>query len=385
MCSNIVRLGVVVAMLASCSGAWAAEPAAAAATSPAGLNLAEVRREVLAYCESIRDTVGPYGCYRAGPGKPPDSYAACDVAILRTIMGEDLTKTLSEAERRQWIDHINSFQQPEDGHYEARLGHSPLHGNGMTIGALGVLGGRQKFPVKLYEPFDTPDKVAQWLDTTVDWRAQWSGSHLFWGGMHCFSLSRACTPAWRERAFAWLDANLDPATGWWRKGVPHKDRHQPLGGSVHILPIYQHHARPFPLPERVIDSVLALQLPSGRWLQTKDKAKDANVMDYLELDALYALRYMQSLRPAYRADDVRAAVDKYAALVCREWPKFKGTLFAGHPHRVLAAVSTFGLLQQFFPERFPDEAKWTDIFSDIRFYRTDAVENLPAAPAAATP
>ena len=30
--------------------------------------------------------------------------------------------------------------------------------------------------------------------------------------------------------------------------------------------MYEHHGRAFPYPERVIDSVLALQLRNGRWL-----------------------------------------------------------------------------------------------------------------------
>ena len=59
------------------------------------------------------------------------------------------------------------------------------------------------------------------------------------------------------------------------------------------------------------------------------------------------------------------------------WPEGKKHLFQGHPHWVLAAVSTFGLLQQFKPDPFYDKVHWTDIFSDRRFYRTDEVERLP--------
>jgi hypothetical protein len=86
-----------------------------------------------------------------------------------------------------------------------------------------VLGGRQSLPVSLYEQFDELDEIEPWLEQ-IAWDRQWSASHLFWGGMHCYSMSSRCSAPWRERMFRWLDANLDPQTGWWRKGVPQSGR-----------------------------------------------------------------------------------------------------------------------------------------------------------------
>ncbi|MBE7464020.1 MAG: hypothetical protein HS116_11115 [Planctomycetes bacterium] len=340
---------------------------------PASLNLAAVRADLNEHLESLRDRDGAYGSYRSGPRKRPDLYASCDVAIARAVMGDDL-KALPETQRLEWIAHINSFAAHNfdggpDGSYFDSMGHSKLHANGMVVGALGILGGKQRFPCKLYEAFDTPEKAGPWLET-VDWVKQWSASHWFWGGMHCFSFSKRCTPAWFEAVFAWLDANLDPQTGWWRKGVPHQDRHQPLGGSVHIVPIYEHHGRAFPYPERVVDSVLALQLPNGCWL---DHAKGP-MLNYLELDALYAYAVMRKWAPKYRLDEVRKSVDRYADAAIEYWNTRRGEFFKLHPHYALAAAGAFGLLQQLAPERFPDERRWTDIFSDRRLYDTAAVE-----------
>ena len=50
--------------------------------------------------------------------------------------------------------------------------------------------------------------------------------------------------------------------------------------------MYEHHGRDFPQPERLIDSVVELQLPNGRWLDRPGP----HAMHYLELDALYALK-----------------------------------------------------------------------------------------------
>jgi hypothetical protein len=351
-------------------------------TAP-GLDLTRVRDDVLAYCDSLRDRDGPYGAYRMAPGKRPDLYASCSVALMRSIMGEDLRQTLTPDDRDEWADHINSFQSRVDGHYEDRMEAAQLHANGMTIGALGAIGQKQRYRVRLYEPFSTLETVTPWLEESVDWRNQWDGSHLFWGGIHCFSMSRTCEPAWRKRVFDWLDANLDEQTGWWRKGVPHADRHDPLGGGVHILPFYEHHSRSFPLPDRVIDSVLALQLPSGRWFDPGSRKTAAAATDlgvetevdfYLELDALYALQYMHALAPDYREDDVRQAVTAFAALLTDMWPTLSREFSLLHPHLVLAVIGALGLLQRLLPKHFRDDADWSDIFSDRRFYLTDLVE-----------
>jgi hypothetical protein len=347
---------------------------AAELSTPLRLDL--VQADVMGYCEAVRDKQGPYGCYRGGAGARPDLYASCDVAEMRAIMGEGLNNSLSDPQRRQWIHHINSFvdrrpDRPADGGYFDTHGHSTLHANGMVLSALGTLGGRQALPVRLYDEFNRPENVVAWLEK-IDWTNQWRASHLFWGGMIPFSLSRHCPPGWTDVVFSWLNANLDPRSGWWRRGTPHADRHQPLGGSVHILPLYQHHGRPFPYPERVIDSVLSLQLENGRWLDTAD----VHVMSYLELDALYALEYMRSLAPDYRRSDISRSAERYARLVTTYYQSSRTELFSLHPHLVLAAVGTFGLLQRLAPDRVVAKARWTDIFSDRRFYNTRAVEAL---------
>lgn len=343
-------------------------------------DLSLVRCDVWDFLEKRRDRDGSCGAYRMAPGARCDLYSSCDVAILRTIMGEDLMTTLSATQRAEWCAHLNSFARhdfglPCDGSYGDTMGHSSLHANGMVIGALGVLGGRQAHPVQLYAEFDRADSVGPWLES-LDWRNAWRTSHLFWGGVHCFSFSARADAAWLQATFAWLEANLDPAGGWWRSGVAHTDRHQALGGAAHLLPLFEHHGRRFPYPERVIDSVLALQLPEGRWLRAGADLDPVHVMHYLELDALYALVLMRKFSPDYRRDDLIEAARRYGDLVRRYYAVHAKRLYAQHPHNVLAAIGVFGGLQQLLPEEFSDTVTWTDIFSDRRFYRTREVEIL---------
>jgi hypothetical protein len=97
-------------------------------------------------------------------------------------------------------------------------------------------------------------------------------------------------------------------------------------------------------------------------------------MSYLELDALYALDYMGSLVPGYREAAIRSSVERYARLVLKYYSGKRAELFTLHPHIVLAAVGTFGLLQRLAPALITGRIQWTDIFTDRRFYQTRAVE-----------
>ena len=332
------------------------------------MDLTAVRDDVLSHCDVLQDRQGPYGAYRVAPRKRTDLYSSLDMALARVIMGEDFRQSLSGMQRREWVEHINSFAQA-DGTYTDTFGHSALHANGMVIGALGPLDGRQLHPVRLYDAFSDPGDVRPWLEA-LDWRRQWSQSHKFWGGLLCYSMSSRCRPEWLETVFDWLDENLDPQTGWWRRGVKPVNRYEPLGGFVHIAPFYQHHRRTFPYPRRVIDSVLQLQLEEGVWLNNSHLFP----MSYLELDALYALAFMTRLAPGYRTAAVLDAVSRYGRVAERFWRTRQRELLARHPHHILAAVGIFGLLQQILPDEFCDTAAWSDIFSDARLYQTSRVE-----------
>lgn len=344
---------------------------AVARGSPPVINspsLPTVRAVVLDYLESLRDREGPYGCYRYGPGTRPDLYASFDAALMRAMMGEDLG-TLSDSQRRQWIDHLNSYQKASDGSYFDTFGHSPLHANGLVIGALSLLGGRQRYPVRLYEAFADEANVEAWLEQ-LDWRIIWRESHKIWGGCIPQSFLPSCAPGWGKRVFSWLDARLDPQTGWWCRGVPHTDAYQGLGGASHIWPLYQHHDRRFPLPERVIDSILAMQTSSGRW----QDLPETDPPTYLEKDATYGLIYMGALAPGYREADIRTASVRYAEFLGRNFDTHRGAFPSLHLHLVRPTVSVYAMLQRLLPDRFADEFAWTDVFTDRRVYRADLVQ-----------
>jgi hypothetical protein len=111
-------------------------------------------------------------------------------------------------------------------------------------------------------------------------------------------------------------------------------------------------------------------LPNGRW----QDVKTFFAMNYLELDALYALQVMKKWAPGYRSGDIAKTVQNYAAAAVECYAAKKDEIYKMHPHYWLAMSGCFGLLQQLDPGTFRDSVQWTDIFSDARFYDTAAVE-----------
>ncbi|PCJ56553.1 MAG: hypothetical protein COA79_18515 [Planctomycetota bacterium] len=326
----------------------------------ASISLTKARLEILDLLENLRLKDKPYGQYNLSLNQSPDFYATCDAAIIRTIMGEDLKRSLAEEERQEWIEYINSYSN-KDGIYDSDR-HSEEHRYGTAMSALSPLGGQQKYPVSLYNKFNQLEDIESWLEK-IDWSKQWAASHFFWGGMHCYSLSKHCKDEWKKNVFNWLDNELDSSTGWWRKGVPHFTTNEPLGGAAHIWPIYQHNNVIFPYPKQVIDSILALQKNDGSWI---------SYGNYLDLDALYGLSYMSKLAPQYKTDEILAAVRKHGDLVIEKYDIKK--IQELDMHLILAIVGEMGLLNQLDPERFVDDIQWSDIFSDIKLYNTKDVE-----------
>lgn len=332
--------------------------------------------------ERLEDRDGPYGCYRRAVCDRPDLYASVDVALMRGIMQEDLTQALSDHERDEWVSHINSFADSEhgssDGSYFDRLNLGKLHANGQVIGALGLLGGKKAHPCELYLPFNEPASVKAWLESEIDWSQIWSASHQFWGGAVFYSQHEDSTTAWLDAVINWLDNEADPETGWWRKDIKPTRPFEQLGGAAHILPVYQHHDRTPPHPEKLVDSVLAMQDSDARWMPASVGHLGGYPMHYLDMDALYILWLAGCWTSGYRQDDTRDAVNRYTGVVIEYYEHKRQEMFQLHPHFWMSALGIFGLLQRLVPERFDEVLGWTDIFSDIRLYQTKAVEpSLP--------
>ena len=227
-----------------------------------------------------------------------DLYGSIDAAYILYALGILLRKT-SHVSRQTWAKHILISQADQGWFTKLNLrGHPREHATAYAIAALHLLQIEpdedyvtQIKPLTALLPLLT-DRTAflRWitrLDFCLDprsilkknlgWHYIWRGSHVGGGipaviGMtrHLFEQwwpGQVDVDQWFAWYFEWLDAHVNPKTGYWQRAFWNLIYRKPtlidMGGAVHFFWIYEALGRPFPYPEAVIESTLALQRPNG--------------------------------------------------------------------------------------------------------------------------
>jgi len=301
-----------------------------------------LREQVRNWYGNLQAPGKPYGAYRLTPERPPDLYASADVAWIRWMMNDlDLT----EAQRREWIGFIQDQQEP-DGTYRHITGHCKTHAFCHATGALNMLGGKHRHRPRILDPYRNVERMPEWLDG-INWVHQWGASHDIWGA----GVPLACTPstpdAWRNALFEWLDAEVDPETGFWRKGVVSPTPMTYVGGAFHIWPIYAAMQRPIPYPERVVDSVLKLRNADG--------SLDAR-FGYGGMDCVWALQYVSERMPYRRQEVLSTLAGNIRGMMA---------MYNEYPHRFLtdahgteARIAILAITQAALPRLLVSEEPW---------------------------
>ena len=253
---------------------------------------------------------------------------------------------LSPQERAAWIGFIRDQQNEADGTYRHITGHCRAHAFCHATGALNMLGGTQRHAPVFLDAYRDPEKVAAWLDG-IDWVRQWGGSHDIWGAGLPLVCTTATDPAFREAIFAWLDGAVDPATGFWKRGVKAKSRLEYLGGAFHIWPLYAAMNRKLPHGERVIDSVLTLQRADGSF--------DGG-FGYGNMDGVWVLAYLKDRTP-YRRNEVLQALERSLEGLMARFNRGPGAFF-GNAHGTLSRIATLAILEEALPEKFTGSKRW---------------------------
>ncbi len=338
---------------------------------------------------SVDVTFGEFSLIRNQPSF--DLYGVIDAVYILSALGK-LFQTIDKDHRAIWSKKILACQSSEGWFSERNLrGHPREHATAYAIGALHLLEIEsdenyvdQIKPLTGLLPILT-DRAAflRWisrlgfrlnprsiLKKNLGWHYIWRGSHVGGGIPAAIGMTRHLFEQWWpgqvdiERWFTWyfewLDAHANPRTGYWQRAFWNLVYRKPtlidMGGAVHFLWIYEALGRPFPYPEAVIESTLALQRPDGLY---KDHPfcidLDGNfclIRAYLQLSpegqALYKERVYRSAERNFEAvvhaltakpleeiyDDSHGLPGALAALVeCTKLPGFKyAEALAGWQH-----------------------------------------------------
>jgi len=278
----------------------------------------------------------------------PQLYSSADVAWIRWIMND--LDDLTDEQRRSWIEYIQAHQSEDGGSYPGANVHDEFHAIAHVTAALRMLGGDHRYPVTFIGDYLDTSTIGTWLDER-DWFFQWGSSCSVWG-LGLVALSTPSTSEeWRETFFAWLDAEVDPEIGAWRRGYDVRDPVDYLGGGFHIWTLYVLDGKPIPYADQAVDLVLSLQTADGDYGRSFGCGT---------LDGVWALATLKDVTD-HRAVEVDVALRRslHGLMGLVDRGLFQDTA----SHGLLSRVATMALLQHALPGEL-EGTTWRDPWTD---------------------
>lgn len=254
---------------------------------PMGAGMGEVSdlaeqfaQKALKFIDSVRLACGRYAD-RPRPRRP-NGFALQEGEYLtstalataaRYIVG-GLSEPSLAAEREAIINFIQGKQSLSTGGYEKLSRDTPTAGRldlplfGWAVRALAMLGSKPALPVKFLRRWDDPEELTWWLGL-LDWHcsARSEGMRVMNVGVPRIMAYRRGRKELEPSVYAlmgWLQAHQDPASGFWGPAQG-GDLSEGLGGTFHILVIYEAAGRAVPLAEHIARTVIDLWQPERGW------------------------------------------------------------------------------------------------------------------------
>jgi hypothetical protein len=316
-------------------------PAQSVGTSSPVIDLRDFVRWIVDDFEPSIRLPGGAGRYPRQPGQnSPALYGVADMAcVLYTIGALDP----STAERAQWADAFELFQNPQTGWFREKdpVTLSPQHNTAFALAAMQLLDLKPQYPVKMDAEYARP---RAYLDS-LDWRnGVYRDSHKGAGVGSIYALVPALrSPGWFSEYFSACDDLFQANNGLMGQRKPAGGDVDQVGGTFHYSFLYRYFNRSMPYPEHRIDSILGLQQPDGYWT--------AGNHLWMTLDAIYLMTRTLRYNP-HRMDDVRSSVRRAIAALERDVfsPEGRKKTVSENAgvHSLTAAINIAAEAQQFF-------------------------------------
>jgi hypothetical protein len=112
-------------------------------------------------------------------------------------------------------------------------------------------------PLRALDNLGTPEGIANFLEG-LNWSVPRAAAGGGAGVAGCFAVTGDVGPEWFQKYFDWLDAECDPASGLWRRGVK-ADPLEALGGAYQFYTVYDRFRRPVPHARSLVTTSVELQ------------------------------------------------------------------------------------------------------------------------------
>lgn len=272
------------------------------------IDLSPFLAAALAIIDGARVEPGVYRRYSGsfGDGLGPDPYGAADAANILYTLGR-LPPTAEG--RAASVAGLNALQSA-DGLWREET-HHPIHTTAHCVAALELFDARPSRPLTALHPYRDRKAMADFLDG-LRWRDDpWRASHQGAGLFAALVIAGDVDAAWTDAYVAWLHENVDPASGFWRRGdvvpvthsgvstvFPH------LAGSFHYLFNLEHLHAKHPAPAALIDAALAIY--------EDDPFPLGATVGFAEIDWVYCLNRARR-QSDHRFAEAQAALEGFQA------------------------------------------------------------------------
>lgn len=293
--------------------------------------LEDVMTSVIEWLESVRYIdAGTWGHWKYSSSMTRPYGLIPSIIAIRIFAVFDKLNDIPEKEKQDAVNYFQSQQDPSDGFFkdilvgEKELVENPRHawpdiwGQMNAKDALELLDAKPLYPMpsNVFADLSSSDIRNELL--SWDWEKRpWLVGERFHRALDAFCLkAENKVSSLIESAFRIVEEEIfSPGDGMpSKRGC--KDINQLCGGIFKLLVTYKQFERPFPFPERAIDSILAMQ---------KSNAEFADGGMCMNWDAVWVLWLMdKQLTGTYRHQDIADAANRLAAMLMREYRKSDG-------------------------------------------------------------
>ncbi|OGV50061.1 MAG: hypothetical protein A2017_02735 [Lentisphaerae bacterium GWF2_44_16] len=256
------------------------------------------------------------------------------IIAIRVLAVLDKLNDIPQRLKQEAVKYFQSQQDASDGFFKDKLvGEKELAENHHHTwpdiwgqmdakDALDLLGAKPLYPmpsdvfVDLASP-EMEEEILSW-----NWQRPWLVGERFFRAVEAFFIrnGKRITPP-IEKAFEIIEKEVFSESD----GMPSKkgcsDINNHCGGVFKLMVTYKLVGRPYPFPERAIDSLLAMQ---------KTNAEFADGGMCMNWDAIWVLWLMdKQSKSKYRHNDIAVAADKLAAMLMKDYRKADGAFAFG--------------------------------------------------------
>jgi len=280
-----------------------------------------------------------------------------DVAWMRYAVNDP---DLDGGHREAWIRYLQQGQDAKTGKVSygpgpGGQGHPDGHAMWHTVRALNILGGRLLHFPHYLRKVTTPAGLAAWFDA-VDWDGSPWNHHEVLGLVPL--LVNLDDARWTETFYKKIVEQQNPDNGCFPRSKVSISR------TFAYTALHRATGRMPPRADKIVDTMLTLQNPNGFW----EKRPNFHTMD-----AVYILLRLPVVLN-YRRRDARRALQRIAEALTEYYPQHAVQIMQ-NPHRMLAIVHTFGLLQEAFPDKFPSQRPYRFDWDKPSLYRCEVIRS----------